>query len=132
MNHRISLVPYVYINSVSYSSIFEIGDSHGIDAKSRAIAVQREYPLFLEGEANFRSYRIFSEDIPLPSLDVTVKSRFIHDNPIIKVKSLEIVGTSNASVIQIGSTHQIKAEARVKHIRQLLSDKDRDNSGNKE
>lgn len=123
MHHRISIVPIVDINSVSYSSILEIGDSHGINATSKAIAVQREFPLFIENEAEFSKYAIFSEVIPTPVMDEYVRTRFVHENPIIKVASVTVTGVSNASVVQVGSTHTIQAEARVKHIRQLLPDK---------
>ncbi|MBM6617135.1 spore germination protein GerPE [Bacillus suaedaesalsae] len=122
MHHRVSIVPFVNANSFSFSSIFEIGDSHGINLTSRAIAVQREYPLFVEDEANFSSYRIFSEVIPTPIIEEKVRTTFIHENPIIKVASVTLTGASNSAVLQIGSTNTIRAEARVKHIRQLLSD----------
>jgi spore germination protein PE len=121
MYHRTSVVPNIYINSLSFSTVFEIGDATKINTNSIAIAVQREYPLFLENEADFSLYRVFSENIPSPIIDEVVHSTFIHENPIIKVGSLNVTGASNASVIQIGSTSQITAEARVKHIRQLLN-----------
>ncbi|MFZ3589141.1 spore germination protein GerPE [Bacillus sp. DJP31] len=121
MNHRTSVVSTTFINSISFSSVFEIGDTRKINATSQAIAVQREYPLFVENEADFSLYRIFSEIIPSPIIDEVVNTTFIHENPVIKVNSLKITGISNASVVQIGSTHCVKAEARVKHIRQLLN-----------
>ncbi len=121
MYHRTSVVPHIFINSITFSSVIEIGDAHKIDANAIAIAVQREYPLFVENEADFSLYRIFTEIIPSPVIDEFVQSTFIHENPIIKVDSLSVTGSSNASVIQIGSTHCVKAEARIKHIRQLLN-----------
>jgi spore germination protein PE len=123
MFHRTSVVPHAFVNSLSFSSIFEIGDSHKINTNSVAIAVQREYPLFIENEADFKNYRIFSEIIPTPVIDERVYSTFIHENPLIKVNSISVTGASNSSVIQIGSSTTIKAEARVKHIRQLLNNK---------
>jgi spore germination protein PE len=124
MFHRTSIVSNTFINSLTFSTVFEIGDSYKIDANSTAIAVQREYPLFLENEASFSSYRIFSEIIPPPVIDEVVQSTFIHENPIIKVGSISVTGGSNSSVIQIGSTHCVNAEARIKHIRQLLNNND--------
>ncbi|WP_246938665.1 spore germination protein GerPE [Bacillus pinisoli] len=120
MYRRTSIVPHIYVNSLAFSSVFEIGDAHAIDLTSRAIAVQRQYPLFVENEASFSDYQVFSEPIPDPVLDEPVYSTFIHENPVIKVDSVYLIGASNASVMQIGSTKSIKAEARVKHIRQLL------------
>ncbi|KAA0547638.1 spore germination protein GerPE [Bacillus sp. BGMRC 2118] len=122
MHHRVSIVPIIYANSISFSSILEIGDSHGINATSRAIAVQREYPLFVEDEASFSSYQIFSEDIPTPVVEEQVRTTFVHDNPVIKVDSVSLIGASNAAIMHIGSTNHIRAVARVKHIRQLLTD----------
>lgn len=123
MNPRTSIVPTIFINSIAFSSIFEIGDANRVDANSQAIAVQREYPLFVEDEADFASYQIFSEIIPLPTSYGKVTSTFIHENPIIKVQSLNITGVSNASIVQVGSSKTVNAEARVKHIRQLLDEK---------
>jgi spore germination protein PE len=120
MYRRTSIVPNIYINSLAFSAVFEIGDADTIQANSRAIAVQRQFPLFLKDEADFSSYPIFSEPIPSPDLDESVSSTFIHENPVIKVQSLYLVGASNSSVIQVGSSKNVKAEARVKHIRQLL------------
>ncbi|WP_456275920.1 spore germination protein GerPE [Bacillus sp. AK128] len=122
MNRRSSIVPNIYINSLAFSSVFEIGDAHAIQANSRAIAVQRQHPLFIENEADFTSYSVFSEPIPSPVIDEPVSTTFVHENPVIKVQSLYVIGASNASVIQVGSTSHITAEARVKHIRQIIDD----------
>ncbi|MBM7659815.1 spore germination protein PE [Bacillus mesophilus] len=120
MYRRTSIVPNIYINSLAFSSVFEIGDADTIQANSRAIAVQRQFPLFVEGEADFSDYQIFSEPIPSPDPDETVSTTFIHENPVIKVQSMYVIGVSNSSVIQVGSSRSVNAEARVKHIRQLL------------
>lgn len=123
MFRRTSIVPNIYVNSLAFSSVFEIGDAHAIHLDSKAIAVQRQYPLFVEDEADFTNFSIFSEPIPASVLDEPVQSTFIHENPVIKVQSIYLIGASNSSVLQIGSAKQISAEARVKHIRQLLPSK---------
>ncbi len=125
MNQRTSVVPNIFINSISFSSVFEIGDVSKINTSSQALAVQREYPLFVENEANYSSYQIFSENIPIPVIHEFVDQTFIHENPIIKVDSLKITGISNSSVVQVGSADSLFAETRVKHIRQLLSSTNR-------
>jgi spore germination protein PE len=120
MNHRTSIVQNTFVNSISFGSIFEIGDAYKIDACSKAIAVQREFPIFLPNEASFTQYKVFSETIPYPGISSEVSSTFIHENPVISVNSISVTGLSSSSILQIGSTNRINAEARVKHIRQLL------------
>ncbi|MFD1735246.1 spore germination protein GerPE [Bacillus salitolerans] len=120
MYHRTSVVNNCFVNSISFSSIFEIGDAFKIDANTKAIAVQREYPYFLDDEADFSSYPIFTEPIPTPVHDEDVRTTFIHENPVISVSSTAIIGLSSSSIFQIGSTNHIQSEARIKHIRQLL------------
>jgi spore germination protein PE len=119
MYHRTSVVNNAFVNSIAFSSIFEIGDAFKIDATTKAIAIQREYPLFVENEADFSRYRVFTEHIPIPVVDEEVRTTFIHENPVISVSSVQVTGISSSSIFQIGSTNHVRSEARIKHIRQL-------------
>ncbi|MGD7052696.1 spore germination protein GerPE [Sutcliffiella horikoshii] len=117
---RISRVNEINLHSLSFSSYFHIGDSYYINAKSRALAVKREFPRFYGNEGNFSEYSIFSMQSPTPVLTEMVKMSVNNVNPNICVNHIKIKGVSSSSVLQIGSSKTICAEARVKHTRQLL------------
>lgn len=122
---RISVVDFIKVNSLSFSSILEIGDSTKITPVSQALAVQREVPLFFTNEGDFSQYPIFSRELPKPpktNETKTLSTNTYNQNPIIKVGSIRVNGVSSAAVMQIGSTDTIHAESKVKHIRKLLDD----------
>ncbi|WP_174730713.1 spore germination protein GerPE [Mesobacillus harenae] len=120
MLNRTSKVNKINIATLAFSSVLQIGDSTIINGFSRAIAVQREAEIFYSNEGNFDAYSIFREPIPLPALNEAATMFTHHLNPVIKVNSIDIIGTSASSVIHIGNTQKVSLEARVKHIRQLL------------
>lgn len=117
---RISKVNTIKINDLSYTSTFLIGDSVEITPKSKALAVQREVSTFFDYEGRFEDYEIFTKKIPIPTINENLAIERINENPLIKLDNLNILGVSNASILQIGSTKHIEAESRVKHIRKLL------------
>ncbi|WP_453990536.1 spore germination protein GerPE [Bacillus nitroreducens] len=117
---RISVVDFIKVNSLSFSSILEIGDSMKIKPISSALAVQREVPLFFTNEGDFSQFPIFSRDLPKVEVTESINMRIFNQNPIIKVNSIRIDGVSSAGVMQIGSTETIHTESKVKHIRKLL------------
>jgi spore germination protein PE len=120
MFRRLSVVESIYVNAVSISSVFEIGDSSHITPVMRALAVKREYPLFFSNEGNFSEYSVFTRPIPAVAIDEPLNMAVFNEKPTIKVSSIRVTGASSSSVIHIGSTNNIRAEARIKHIRQLL------------
>jgi spore germination protein PE len=117
---RISAVNTIKVNSLTFSSTVLIGDSTEITPVSRALAVQREAQIFYENEGDFASFPIFSQPIPKPEITERITINRINQSPIIKVNHVKVLGISSSSVFQVGSTKIIDAEARVKHIRQLL------------
>jgi spore germination protein PE len=119
MLRRISSVDRLRILSVQFSSVVEVGDSNQIKPTSKALAVQREFPIFFGNEGAFKQYPIFEIELPSISSEQTVPMKIKNENPIIQVGTVRIVGVSNSSVFQIGSTNTINAEARVKHFRQI-------------
>lgn len=118
---RISKVDDINIHALSFSSHITIGDSAYINAKSRALAVKREYPLFYGNEGNFLAFNIFTRPIPLPVITENVRMTSENPNNDIVVNCVKINGISSSSVFQVGSNKQIQAVSRIKHIRQLLS-----------
>ncbi|PLR97672.1 spore germination protein GerPE [Bacillus sp. T33-2] len=120
MLSRTSVVDEIKISTLSFSSIFQIGDAEITNGFSRAIAVQREAETFFGNEGNFAAFPIFSEPIPIPPIEEELSFIKEHINPVIKVNNIIVTGVSSSSVVQLGSTRSISMEARVKHIRQLL------------
>ncbi|WP_394583218.1 spore germination protein GerPE [Cytobacillus firmus] len=119
MLQRTSSVANIHIDTIAFSSIFEIGDSCLIQGFSRALAVQREAEYFDAHEGNFAAYPIFSEPIPLLPIDEVITIQTTQLNPIIKVQNIDIIGVSSSSVVHIGNSGNISMEARIKHIRQV-------------
>ncbi|EXX85775.1 spore gernimation protein [Paenibacillus darwinianus] len=116
---RLSLVGTVKIRTILFSAIFQAGDNLVIAPSSSVFAVQREVPTYLGNEGNFND-PLFTAPIPRPIQDEQVQVSIRNVKPLIQVGSLDIIGVSTASVVQIGSNRLIQAESRMKHIRQLL------------
>jgi spore germination protein PE len=121
MLERTSVVNTVKVNSASFASTIQLGDSRTINGFSRALAVQREADVFYGKEGNFSNYLVFSEPIPL--LPITEKITISTHNklPVIKVNTISIIAMSSAAIVHVGNSENISLEARVKHIRQLLN-----------
>lgn len=122
MLQRTSVVDEINLKLIAFSSVFEIGDSTVIHAISWAIADQRETELYFGEEADFNEFSVFTKPLPPTPFQENIISQTEHFHPIIKVKSIHILGVSSASVVQIGSTQHVIAESRIKHIRELLSE----------
>ncbi|MCM3707236.1 MULTISPECIES: spore germination protein GerPE [Cytobacillus] len=119
MLQRTSSVDKINIDTIAFSSVFEIGDSCFIKGFSRAIAAQREVEYFNAREGNFSVYPVFREPIPLIPIKENITMQTTQLNPIIRVQNIDIIGVSSSSVIHIGNSENISMEARVKHIRQV-------------
>ncbi|WHY02055.1 spore germination protein GerPE [Neobacillus sp. DY30] len=124
MFQRSSVVKTVKVNSASFSSIIQLGDSRVINGFSRALAVQREADVFFAKEGNFLNYRTFSEPIPL--LPITERVSLLTHNclPLIKVNNISILAMSSSAILHVGNSENVSLEARVKHIRQLFRAED--------
>lgn len=116
---RTSVVNQVKLISLGSASMFEIGDSNGIQSYTRALAVQRERELFYSNEGNLENYDIFSQDIPFEPLTEILTYESTHIVPCIKVNNINITACSTSAVFHIGSTKNIYTESRIKHIRHL-------------
>lgn len=120
---RTSLIKDIDVKTVSFSSIFHIGDTDTFAPKAYVYAVQRELPFFWEDEGNLAYYSIYTEPIPKPIITESININFINDSPFIKVNNVKILGISTAAIAQLGSNKIINAEARTKHIRHLIRNK---------
>lgn len=119
---RISNVNEINVHSLSFSSHFLIGDSCFINARSKALAVKREFPRFYGKEGSFSEFPIFSMENLIPKVDENIQMCVKNVNPNITVNRIKVKGVSSSSILQVGSTNTIFAESKIKHIRQLLGD----------
>ncbi len=117
MLKRYSIVNRLEGITLAFSSLYQIGDSQNINAKSMAYAVQREQEFFLTSEGTFNS-RVFQAPIMLPLIEPAVRVRRLNLCPI-KISTMNIRFTSFSSIVHIGNTSNVYMEARVKNIRQL-------------
>lgn len=116
---RTSVVHRLKINDISTASTLQVGDLVDYKSYSKALAVQREESIYLGNEGNFGAYELFSKPIPQPKVYEDVQMEIINRNPYIQVGNVRVIAAAASSLIQIGSTQRIEAEARTKHIRQL-------------
>ncbi|MBO8171741.1 MAG: spore germination protein GerPE [Bacillaceae bacterium] len=124
LNRRISSVDLLDILESGDNAVIEIGDSRRISPETHVIAVQREKAIFFEHEFSFGDYEIFFRDIPRPVVSEDVEITTLHRSPVIQVKNIDIFSVSTSGVVHIGSGDNIRAEARIKHIRHLLREDD--------
>ena len=126
--NRSSYVQFIHIDSLTFSSIVQLGDSTCVQGFSRAMAIQREMELFYGNEGNFLVYPIFSEPIPFTpiteNLSLQTNNRF---SSSIKVNDLTIIGISSSSMLHVGNSDSVQMETRIKHIRQLSNRTEEEN-----
>lgn len=119
--NRISNIHAAYVNSIGISSIFQIGDSMEINPTVKVLAIQREQEIFYGNEGNLQKFSLFRENIPQPFFDEEFYSAYYNETPTINVNGVKVIAASSSAVIHFGSTDEINAVARIKHIRQLDS-----------
>jgi spore germination protein PE len=117
---RISTVHDVLILNVEFSSIVHLGDNVVIKPRSKALAVNRELPVYLGNEGEFANYPLFSRPIPQLEASELIEMDIHNKSGFIKVNHIKILGIAEAAVFQVGSCEVIDAESRIKQFRQLL------------
>lgn len=123
MSNRTSVIHDLFINSLSNSSIVQMGDSYKLLPVSRVLAIQREKQLFYSNELNFYDYEIFQQQLPITPFIKKIKQKPMNKHPYIKVNKMKVLAISTASIIHIGNCEQIQLDVRVKNIRHLNQDK---------
>ncbi|MBW7474235.1 spore germination protein GerPE [Paenibacillus oenotherae] len=120
---RTSELGALIVNSISGSSIIQLGDRKEVAAKLLGLAVQREVPHTEGGDVYFESYAIF--DRPLPSLiespaeDNSVVIRKQNFAPCIRVGGIKVLAMSGTALMLIGLGSTATAESRISNIRQF-------------
>lgn len=113
---RTSVVNDCDINSLTLSSTLIVGDSHDLTPVSKALAIQRQYPVYRTDEAVLRN-ELFYQPLLEATIYEPVQTTFINEKSDIEVNHLKIIGVSDASIVEIGSTGHVYCESRAKHIR---------------
>lgn len=113
---RTSVVDHLEINSLSDSSILEIGDAHRANPTSKAIALQKEGPTF-QGNLIYSDYPIFKRTPNYPSTQPRTIKRTIHHDPMIHLHQANMIAVTLSSIVQVGQLKHLHADARVKHFR---------------
>ncbi|MBO9128701.1 spore germination protein GerPE [Bacillus sp. 165] len=123
MFRRFSVVNRVDIRSMGFASVLQIGDSNQIQTRARAIAVQRELPIYDAKEGHFAKYSLFLDtEISILKREQDIRMHQVHEVPFICVKSVEIVSFGNSGILHIGSTDNVYANARILQIRHYIEE----------
>jgi spore germination protein PE len=117
---RASIVGDLFVRSLAAASIVQIGDGSIVDSRARALAVKREFPVFLGNEGDFERYPLFRAAIPTPVTLFPAEVRFAPEPSCIVVGSVSVLAASSSAIVQIGSNGAISNESRQKQFRQVL------------
>lgn len=120
-SYRTSVVGEVKINAVLFSSAVFAGDMVEYAPKTLVLAIQREVPNHLGNEGSIEAFPIFSAEIPQPLKLPGTELSTVNESPFIRVGSVRILSVSTCGLFHMGSNRFIREEARIKHIRQLLT-----------
>lgn len=120
MHSRYVQVLNTAINSLAFSSIFNIGDTVHFNPTFNAIAVQREGAAWNDDyDLAFEDFSLFQREASWIEKELPVAMQRYHRNGRINVGNVSITGVSESSSVHIGGLQHINAEARIKHIRKL-------------
>lgn len=122
MQKRTAEVINIRVNSVTFSSIFGIGDTVSTNQKSKGIAVQKEGAIFTKEESlRFHDYPIFKREANWLKQKRNAAIEISKHKDAIHVQNSQVIGVSSSSVFQVGSIDKITADSRIKHFRKLRS-----------
>lgn len=118
MQKRTAAVDQLYVNSVSFSSVFEIGDANFASAEAKALSVQQPSAVFFpKREADFVNYPVFFLKTRHLRTDNQVEKRTYACHDKIHIGNIRIRNISQSAIAQIGSLNNAAMEGRVLHIR---------------
>lgn len=120
MAKRLSIVDTINIKSDASSSVIQVGDSVTLSPRSKALAAQKQYPLYQGSEGSFAPFHAFSQEIPKVQPRCNVNMTTHNEVPVIKVNSVHILGVAASSMLHVGSTQYIDSESRVQHFRHFF------------
>ncbi|MFB4167128.1 spore germination protein GerPE [Virgibacillus sp. JSM 102003] len=119
MQKRIASVKHIEVHGLTYSGVFNIGDTSNARPKTRGLAIQKEGAAFADDEGlYFNKFTIFQREANWPSDALKIHKNTLNHSDIIQVESISILGVSQSAILHIGNLNELSAEARVKHFRQ--------------
>lgn len=120
MGKRIVSVKDADINSVTFSAIFNIGDTKIATPTSKALAIQQPRAEFDATEdQSFADFSIFSRQAVWTPRTVFINKRTFNHYNSINVNRVSVTGVSQSAIFQIGSLTKVTADSRIKHERLL-------------
>ncbi|KEK24862.1 spore germination protein GerPE [Bacillus gaemokensis] len=123
MLRHISVVNKTSIISMGISGVFQIGDANQMELKSRALAVHREIPFYLNDEGRLDAFEIFTDEyITIPTRSTNVKLNIINECPFIEVNDVTLRTLLNSGCFQIGSVDYAFNNSRIMQIRQYIDE----------
>lgn len=116
---RLANVESLKVINMFHAAVVQVGDNGTSDLWDYAIALQRAIPDFAGDETRFASYPIFFLPIPVwPPVPSDCMSASGPGSEI-RVGRVKVVTHTASSLIRIGSAGPLRAESRIKHIRQF-------------
>lgn len=123
MMARLSIVGYVYVIEIGASSVMQVGDNVTTTLDTNVFAVQRQVPIYYGNEGSFKAYPFYQRPIPTPQPPEPFTMCVDNLGSYIRVRGIKVLGIGSTSVLQIGSNRLIGSEARIKNIRQFVTDR---------
>lgn len=114
---RLTIIDQININAIVSSSQLQIGDSQSINLRSRALAVQKDPPVYSGSEGNLSVFDIFRQPLPQATFTDRLTITSEHVVPLIKVNSIRVISAAASSMIHVGSSEDLYTESRIKHFR---------------
>lgn len=123
MFRHIPVINQLNIISTAIGSVVQIGDSNMLQARSRAILVQREQPFYLGIEGQFEGYNIFRDtEITIPTRQTSVRMHVTNVNPFISVDFVRLGSLEYTGIFHVGPIDYVFNNSRVLQIRHFISE----------
>lgn len=123
MFRHIPVVDQLDIISIGTNSVAQIGDSNMLQARSRAILVQREQPFYLTREGPFEGYPMFRDtEITIPTRQTSVRMHVTNVNPFVSVNFIRMEALEYTGVFHVGPIDYVFNNSRVLQIRHFISE----------
>lgn len=123
MFRHIPVINQLNIISTAIGSVVQIGDSNMLQARNRAILVQREQPFYLGIEGQFEGYNIFRDtEITIPTRQTSVCMHVTNVNPFISVDFVSLGSLEYTGIFHVGPIDYVFNNSRVLQIRHFISE----------
>ncbi|GAA0301049.1 spore germination protein PE [Gracilibacillus halotolerans] len=120
MDKRATRIRYLDVETVSFSSIVQIGDSRSVKPSADILAVQKSGQPPSDLGFAWDRYPIFQTKL-LPKIRTNIIDGDHFHASDIKIRKVDVLGVSASSIIHVGNTSHVNSLARTKHIRLVHS-----------